>query len=78
MVSVTRDNNPAGQMVYIHNDHLGTPQLMTDADGVVVWRANRLPFGESVAAVTGIDLSLQFLGPYAYDETDYYQNYFRH
>lgn len=64
-------------MVYIHNDHLGTPQLMTDAEGVVVWRANRLPFGEAVAAVTGIDLSLQFPGQYADDETGYYQNYFR-
>ncbi|WP_419812211.1 RHS repeat-associated core domain-containing protein [Bacterioplanoides sp.] len=74
---VDYDNNPAGQMVYIHNDHLGTPQLMTDAKGVVVWRANRLPFGESVVAVTGIDLSLQFPGQYADDETGYYQNYFQ-
>ena len=31
---------------YFHNDHLGTPQLMTDDQGVVVWKATYKPFGE--------------------------------
>ena len=32
---------------YYHNDHLGTPQKMTDASGTVVWSADYKPFGES-------------------------------
>lgn len=33
-------------MYYYHNDHLGTPMLMTDSSGSVVWSGEFLPFGE--------------------------------
>jgi YD repeat-containing protein len=29
---------------YIHTDHLGTPQLMTDSQGAVVWQIQARPF----------------------------------
>ena len=31
---------------YYHNDHLGTPMLMTDSAGAVVWQGEFKPFGE--------------------------------
>jgi YD repeat-containing protein len=36
-----------GSVYYFHNDHLGTPQKMTDASGTVVWAADYLPFGQA-------------------------------
>jgi RHS repeat-associated protein len=36
----------SAEVFYYHNDHLGTPLAMTDANGDVVWGANELPFGE--------------------------------
>ncbi|WP_148301866.1 RHS domain-containing protein [Sneathiella glossodoripedis] len=33
-------------MNYVHADHLGAPQIMTDKDRSVVWDASFLPFGE--------------------------------
>ncbi|HEX7025711.1 MAG TPA: RHS repeat-associated core domain-containing protein [Gammaproteobacteria bacterium] len=34
-----------GDVYYVHNDHLGTPQAMTDQSQTVVWRAQYDPFG---------------------------------
>jgi RHS repeat-associated protein len=36
----------SAEVFYYHNDHLGTPLAMTNANGDVVWGANELPFGE--------------------------------
>ena len=36
----------AGEMVFFyHTDPMGTPLVMTNASGVVVWSADYLPFG---------------------------------
>lgn len=32
---------------YYHNDHLGTPQVITDTNANVVWQVNYTPFGEA-------------------------------
>lgn len=32
---------------FVHGDHLGTPQVMTDSDQRVVWTARYQPFGEA-------------------------------
>ena len=68
---------------FIHGDHLGTPQFVTDDDGQVVWSANYLPFGEATVDEDpdgdGIayELNLRFPGQYFDAETGLHYNYFR-
>ncbi len=33
-----------GSVYYYHNDHLGTPQKLTDSSGAIVWSADYLSF----------------------------------
>ncbi len=54
---------------YYHNDHLATPQKMTDASGVVVWSADYKPFGEATVTVSTITNNLRFPGQYYDAET---------
>jgi len=54
----------------IHPDHLGTPQKMIDASGVVVWSADYKPFGEAtVNPSSTITNNLRFPGQYYDAET---------
>jgi len=54
---------------YYHNDHLGTPQKMTDASGVVRWAADYKPFGEVNITTNDITNNLRFPGQYFDAET---------
>ena len=62
---------------YYHNDHLGTPQKMTDASGVVRWSADYKPFGEVNITTNDITNNLRFPGQYFDVETGLHYNYFR-
>ncbi len=63
---------------FIHNDHLGTPQVVTDMTGAPVWRADYLPFGEvALDATNRITSNLRFPGQYFDEETGLHYNYFR-
>jgi len=67
-----------GRRAYaIHGDHLGTPLMMTDADGAVVWRAEHTPFGEARIDVETVRLDLRLPGQYADAESGTHYNYFR-
>ena len=57
----------SGQLYYYHNDHLGTPQKLTDGAQNVVWSAAYEPFGEAVIETGYISQNLRFPGQY-YDE----------
>jgi RHS repeat-associated protein len=61
----------------IHNDHLGTPQKMTDGTGVVVCSADYKPFGEATITVSTITNNLRFPGQYYDAETGLHQNWNR-
>ena len=61
----------------IHNDHLGTPQKMTDSTGTVVWSADYKPFGEATVMVSTITNNLRFPGQYYDAETGLNYNYYR-
>ncbi len=65
------------EIYYYHNDHLGTPQIMTNSAQQVVWETVRKPFGETTVVVNTIENNLGFPGQYFDAETGLYQNYFR-
>jgi len=76
----TMSNN---QIYWHHNDHLGTPQAMTDINGTKVWEMSQTPFG--IATVNedpdgnGITVSnnFRFPGQYYDAEIGLNYNYFR-
>ena len=67
-----------GASVYFyHNDHLGTPQRMTDNTKQIVWAGEFKPFGEAINITGTVTNSLRFPGQYAEQETMLHYNYFR-
>ena len=63
----------------IYGDHLGTPQLMTDDTGSIVWKAMYKPFGQAaVDSNSTITNNLRFPGQYFDEETGLHYNYFRY
>jgi len=65
------------QLLFIHTDHLGTPQVMTDENQNVVWDKQQTPFGETVSQSDTSLQPMRFPGQYEDEETGYYYNYFR-
>ena len=64
-------------LYYIHNDHLGTPQVVTNEDQNVVWQADYQPFGEVDVTVNTLDQEARFPGQYTDNATGLHYNYFR-
>jgi RHS repeat-associated protein len=69
---------PDGSIYYYHNDHLGTPQRMTDQTVTVVWAADYLPFGQADVNVGTVENNLRFAGQYFDQETGLHYNYWRY
>ncbi|MFW5451640.1 MAG: RHS repeat-associated core domain-containing protein [Methylophagaceae bacterium] len=70
-------STPAG-VVYVHNDHLGTPQTITDQSQQIVWQASYTPFGEATITTEAITNNIRFPGQYYDQETNLHYNYFRY
>jgi RHS repeat-associated protein len=64
-------------VAYIHSDHLGTPQKMTDASKVVTWDRVQDPFGNTHSLAGAPQNPLRFPGQYADEESALSYNYFR-
>ncbi|WP_418119350.1 RHS repeat-associated core domain-containing protein [Variovorax sp. 350MFTsu5.1] len=69
----------AWRTVYYHNDHLGTPQRITDAAGTVVWSASYDAYGKATTrttanAATAVISHLRYPGQYWDDETRLHYN----
>lgn len=62
---------------FVHNDHLGTPQKITDQAQAIVWDATYQPFGKVELTTSEIENNIRFPGQYADDETGLHYNYFR-
>lgn len=62
-------------LYYVHNDHLGTPQAMTDENGNVAWRATYDPFGDAtIDGSSTAELNVRFPGQYYDNETGLHYN----
>ena len=67
-----------GQMYFYHNDHLATPQLLTDEAGAVVWGAGFQAFGLAVVdPASTVENNLRFPGQYWDAETGLHYNWNR-
>jgi RHS repeat-associated protein len=63
----------AGEKVFFyHTDPAGTPLAMTDANGIVVWRADYKPFGEEQSITGTIENNEKFVGKEKDKETGMY------
>ncbi len=77
-------NGGAGQIYYAHNDHLGTPKLLTDSTGKPVWQASYTPFGLAMINAdadnngVAVTLNIRFPGQYYDVESGLHYNWFRY
>jgi len=64
---------------YYHNDHIGTPQALTDVRGEVVWQARYKVYGNIVSYdVEEVENNLRFQGQYFDKETGLHYNRHRY
>ena len=73
-----RTDCPGEEIYYYHNDHLGTPQKMTDINGSVVWSADYRPFGQADVTVNTVTNNFRFPGQYEDKETGLHYNWHRY
>jgi RHS repeat-associated protein len=69
---------PGESVYYFHNDHLGTPQVVTDDTQAIAWKAVYTPFGDAVASIQAVENPFRFPGQYYDSETGLHYNYFRY
>ena len=69
---------PHDEFYYFHNDHLGTPQRVTDQPNTSVWSANYKPFWDANITTNTITNPFRFPGQYYDQETGLHYNYFRY
>lgn len=68
-----------GSYYFYHNDHLGTPQSMTDMSGDIVWESTYEAFGKAtVAPESTVVNNLRFPGQYWDEETNLHYNWNRY
>lgn len=71
-------------LYYAHNDHLGTPQVLTNEAGAVVWRATYDPFGWATVNEdpdgngVKVTMNLRYGNSYADAETGWWRMGFRY
>ncbi len=85
-VSLTGDAITAEEIGvnFVHNDHLATPKLVTNASGDIIWRANTTPFGAAYVEQdvdqdgNSFVLNIRFPGQYYDAESGLHYNWHRY
>ena len=65
------------EIFFLHNDHLGTPRVITDKNQQVVWVGHMKPFGEMEVEVEAITNPIRLPGQRYDIESRLHYNYFR-
>jgi len=66
------------ELYFVHNDHLGTPKVITDGNKRVVWKGHMTPFGEMKVEVEEVTNHRRFPGQWYDIESRLHYNYFRY
>ena len=74
MVAVIR----GASIYYVHNDHLGRPEVLTNSSKSIVWRANNYAFDRTIALSSIGDFNVGFPGQYYDVESNLWYNYHRY
>jgi RHS repeat-associated protein len=69
---------PGESAYYFHNDHLGTPQVLTNESQTISWKAVYTHFGEATPSIATIENPFRLPGQYYDQETGLHYNYFRY
>lgn len=65
------------QLYFVHNDHLGRPEVITNSAGNPVWRAQLEAFDRTVLFSNIGDFNIGFPGQYWDEEKQSWYNYYR-
>jgi RHS repeat-associated protein len=68
----------AENIYFFHNDHLGSPQEITDIDQSVVWEIGDDPFSAGVPVTEQVSNNIRFPGQYYDEESDLHYNWNRY
>lgn len=67
-----------GQVHYIHNDHLGRPELITNSGQTIIWKAQNTSYGRAIVQEDIGKFNIGFPGQYFDDESGLWYNWNRY
>ena len=71
-------SHAAEKIYFVHTDHLGTPQGLTDDAQITVWKAGKDPFGNAAPTIELVTNNIRFPGQYYDAETGLHYNWNRY